>query len=336
MAEVYNRALDYHRRKPTEAVIQLNDVYVPIDQPLALDEIDAHTETQVGNEGFFSSGRYRFDAWTDAGIHLATHIADVREHQIERHQADLAREGIDSDAPTDQIVEELSKIDAKMARRAQSVGQNVVEVVINHAPRSEENGDNGKLFYVALTSTGLIFYAQQRFLMDLLRDDRIVEYYEVKNSQNGGLWPDGAQFRSAEVANTRSIPESRRQLEVPKVPEQDSPLEFVWVDGFGNVLIRAREPEKYDDVLANGGEGHLVIEGQKVPVKIGKDLDSSKKDRPTIYRNPKTTHPKIIDFAVKVDDPLLRRGHALSFIRDAYGGPLELRDLRRLQVDLEA
>jgi hypothetical protein len=328
--------LDASRPIPTEALLQLNDVYGLVDGPRVLDDVDAEVETDVGNSGMFHNGNYRIDAWPDACLHLATHIADVRDDQINRLHQQLTILGFDPEQVlTPELITEIASIDHKIATRARSAGQ-IIEIVLNHANRSKHiQGENGNAFYAGVTVSGLIYYAQKHYLLDLLRDGRIVELHRVKNSDNGGLWPDGEQFRSSEVANTRSFPNSREPEYDLKVPEQDAPIEIVWIDKFGNCLLRLRESESYTGLFVPGQKLELVVEGSRQLVIVGTDLDHSDTDVPTLYYNPATTNPKIIDLVIKSEDCLSGRGHALEFIRKLVRHHIALKDLRKLALDLE-
>lgn len=336
--ELGTSLLDRTRPLETEALIELNDVFGPVDGPRILDDVDSAIESQVGNKGVFVDRQFNIDAWPDACLHLATHIVDVREHQTERLKQQLVVLGYNPYAPiTPEVLEELGSIDSKIAARARSVGQNVIEVDINHANRSKEGqGKNGSTFYAGLTAGNIIFYSQKRYLLDLLRDGRIVELHRVHNSNNDGLWPDDHQFRSGEVANTRSIPESRELVEDLSVPEQEAPLEIAYIDKFGNSLLRARSADAYDGLLVPGQRLVLIVDGKPSEVVVGENLDKSETGQPTIFRNPKTKHPKYIEFAIKSEDCLSGRDHALEFLRRVVGSHVELRDLRKLALDLEA
>lgn len=336
-AELSRSLLDRTRVLTNEALLELNDVFGVVDGPRILDDVDAAVEAQVGNSGRFNSAQYRIDAWPDACLHLATHIADIRDHQTERLWQQLKAAGYDPGSPlTDELVEELRGTDTKVAARAHSVGRSVIEIVINHAPRkSATQGENGSIFYAGLTASNLIFYAQKHYLLDLLRDGRIIELHRVKNQDNHGLWPDGHQFRSAEVANTRSIPASRELVTNLKVPEQDAPVEIVWIDKFGNSLLRVRDPEAYSEFVIAGQKIVLVVDGRSQVIKVGSDMDSSPTNKPRIFKNPKTKHPRYLELVIKSDNCLSGRGHALQFLRGVAGRTVALRDLRKLALDLE-
>jgi len=339
MSESGPSLLEKSRRMPHEAVIELNDVFGPVDGPRLLDDVDAEVETTVGNEGRFLSGKFKIDAWPDACIHLATHIAEVREDQIQRLKDWLGAHGYDPEISlTEETISEIQATDYTMGARGRSVGRHVIKVVMNHANRLQESeGENGAAFYAGFTGSGLIFYSQKRYLQDLLRDGRITELYRIKNKDNGGLWVNGHQFRSSVVANAQSYPDSLEPVIDLSVPEQDAPLEIVWIDKFGNSLLRARDPENYTELLVPGRTLTLVIDGKPAKVVVGTDLDNSETGQPTIYRNPNTTHPRIIDLAIKSQDCLSGRGHALEFIRKRVGNEsLALKDLRKLELDLEA
>jgi hypothetical protein len=344
---------------PVDGLLQLSDVYGAVDGPRQLDDVDVVVETVVGNSGRFADREFRVDAWPDAMTYLASHIVEVRDHQAARLEEDAARLGVGPYFPSPyrrrSWTSDIEQSDHKVSERAKSVGGRVVEVVLNHAPRTKElAGRNGSEFYAGLTDNGVIFYAQAPYLRDLRRDGRVIELHRVKNEDNGGLWPDGHQFRSAEVANTRSIPASRELVysygseedlaaarskggHGHEVPEQGSPLRVVWVDKFGNVVLRLRDPEEYSDLL-EAGEGSglaLVAEGREAPVDVGRNLDAAQTGIATIFRNPRTANPRHIDLAVKSEDCLSGRGHALEYMRGVTGRHVELRDLRKLEIDLK-
>lgn len=349
--------LDQSRHKPVDGLIQLNDVYGQVDGLPQLDDVDVVIETVVGNSGGFPDKEFRVDAWPDAMTYLASHIVEVRDHQIERLRGDLGRLGHDSVVtPGKDFIERyLRPADAKVAARAQSTGHRVVEVVQNHAPRTSEfAGQNGSTFYAGLTNNGIIFYAQEPYLRDLQRDNRIIELHRVKNEDNGGLWPNGHQFRSAEVANTRSIPESRELVysyrnegellkatydgtHTYEIPEQGAPIRVAWVDKFGNVVLRFRDPEDYSELLVPDKDKKLalVVEGNEAPLIVGENLDSARTGRATIFKNPKTENPSHVDLAIKSEDCLSGRDHALHYLRGITGRHVELRDLRKLEIELK-
>lgn len=213
-------------------------------------------------------------------------------------------------------------------------------VVINSANRNEENcrdGQNGPPFFVAGTLNGVEIYTTDLSALSVLQasqyieslhqiPDQLFDEFLQLGSDLNTYHKDGKQqFRSAEVAQLRTLPNFSEQIveistgEIPALDLQEGEIRLLYVDQFGNCKAITPNIEAIrEEIEANEGRqlNVKIADGHgDVAVWAAKDLDTSPLGEPAIYWNsgrqdralPKPLTgpwPGYLDFAVRAPGDL--------------------------------
>lgn len=295
-----------------EATIQFSDVFgsLPIGGVSdGIVDFDAALTAQVRNTGRFVDAQYPIGAWPAVGDYGAVLLDQLRGEQTDR--ALKAVNSDDPDHPDYQVL--ASSLDTRLV------------AVVNSAPRTEEHratGQNGDEFHVGVTASGLEVYAQLPYFRGLNARGLLTSLHRIPN--DGGVWPEGEQFRSSVVTQARTQSDVLKPISTDAIPNIDLSGRLAYVDKFGNVRLEVADIDDATDKLSSHGALSLKISGRaaSLAVQAVSCLTDIEEGELGIYHNPTERQesgnrrngirPGYLELIRRVSDPNRGTNHAYN------------------------
>ncbi len=295
-------------RRPLGGVVSLNDVFAtsaqPKSKPWVVFDPDAAICEWFGNRPYAPLDMQIYlDTNMPTGGYLSVLIDDLRHETSER---------LDAVTPSSEYASHPDTVNEMLLmKKAQAL-------VLNSAPRSPETThdghDNGRSFYLAITTSGIEVYATPITQLSALeKRHRVLALYEISN-HNNPAYKDTEQFRSRLISRVRRSPECLKTIfeyanpaellaakrnnthpsVIPTVNENDS---ITYIDRFGNIRLElhaGRSALKLLDAANYGKAVKLRIGTQIYEATIVDNLSSAPAGKLAIYTN-KSDHLDHID-----------------------------------------
>lgn len=165
-------------------------------------------------------------------------------------------------------------------------------VLINAAPRIENNATNGTDFVVAQLRNNIRVVATPLHALSPVKHD--VERLRRMPNANNGLWSDTEQFRSALAGILMSEKFARRfplqEIDPAVIPDPSDGPELAHVDRFGNLITHSRDPHLLLQQLQtlqqwSGGFRLKIGDVVREDLLLRESLSSSEPGRIVVYGN---------------------------------------------------
>lgn len=320
-----------------EATVQLSDTFsgdLALEGAPPIADFDSLLTAQIRNTGRFVDVQSPIGAWPETGSYGVVLAAELRLEQQRLYSKYVAADR--THLPDAQVLK-------------QSLDRDVV-LVVNHAPRTKEhheNGQNGADFYLAELGhsehrLGLQVFAQAPFFAGVAARGLVQNLWRVRDDDNR-VWPEGEQFRSSIVTQSRNFPES---LEWQPHPENVIPelgprgIYLAFADKYGNSRLERPAGLALPEFPGNNFE--LRVDGKPLPVHGVTRLTEIPEDGLGIYTNPAdrehTDRPGYIELVRRVSNPNDPRNSAYETLRRtaAPEGSSQHPDWSQVEIEIAA